>query len=99
MAFPGAETMNAGIMGVDCFLSSGAPLLDFLEPLIVVFSISSLIPFTAWVPFVRGGISIEGEVEGLLSEGVPICTEMVVLELDREWGFVFIGFPVDDLRF
>jgi hypothetical protein len=83
MTFPGAETINAGIMGVDCFLSNG-PLLDFLEPLRLAFSIPSLIPFTAWIAFVRGGISIEGEVEGLLSDGVSICTEIVVLELDRE---------------
>ena len=82
MTFPGADTINAGIIGVDCFLSK--PLLDFFEPLIVVFSISLLIPFTAWIPFVRGGISIEGDVDGLLSDGVSICTEIVVLELDRE---------------
>jgi hypothetical protein len=83
MTFPGAETINAGIIGVDCFLSKG-PLFDFLEPLRFAFSIPSLIPFTAWVPFVRGGISRDGEVEGLLSEGVSIWTEIVVLELDRE---------------
>lgn len=79
MAFPGAETMKAGIIGVDCFLFN--PLL-VLEPLMLVSSISSLIPFTE--PFMRGAISMEGELDGLLSEGVSIWTEIVVLELERE---------------
>ena len=84
MAFPGAETIKAGIIGVDCFLSWGDVLLDFLEPLILVFSISSMTPFVVRDPLMRGSIPISGDVEGLLSAGVSICTETVVLELDRE---------------
>lgn len=40
----------------------------------------------------RGGISSEGEGEGLVSEGVSIGNE-VVLELEREWVLVFRGCP------
>ena len=74
--------MNAGIIGVDCFLSS--PLLEPFDPLIVVFCMSLLSPFTRREVLMCGGISTKGEVAGLLSEGVSICTETVVLELDRE---------------
>jgi hypothetical protein len=88
--------MKAGIIGVDCFLSIGIPLRVFLAPLISVFAISSVRPLTACAPFVRGGISREGEAEGLVSEGVSICRE-VVLELERECVFVFKGFPPKDL--
>ena len=76
--------MKAGIMGVDCFLSKGIPRRVFLEPLSSVFSMSSVIPLTACAPFIRGGMSRDGEADGLVSEGVSICRDVVVLELDRE---------------
>jgi hypothetical protein len=41
-------------------------------------------------------MSRDGETEGLVSEGVSICRD-VVLELDRECVFVFKGFPPKDL--
>jgi hypothetical protein len=75
--------MKAGIIGVDCFLSRGIPLRVFLEPLTSVFSMSSVIPLTECAPFMRDGMSRDGEADGLVSEGVSICRE-VVLELDRE---------------
>jgi hypothetical protein len=83
MTLPGADTIKAGIIGVDCFLSKGIPLRAFLEPLTSVFSMSSIRALTDCAPFVRGGMSKDGEAEGLVSEGVSICRE-VVLELDRE---------------
>jgi hypothetical protein len=52
-------------------------------PLTSIFSISSVRALTDCVPFMRGGISKDGEEEGLVSEGVSISSE-VVLELDRE---------------
>ena len=87
--------MKAGIMGVDCFLSKGIPRRVFLEPLSSVFSISSVIPLTDCVPFIRGGMSRDGEADGLVSEGVSICSE-VVLELDRECVFVLRGLPPNE---
>jgi hypothetical protein len=75
--------MNAGIIGVDCFLSIGIPFRLFLDPLTSVFFMSSVVPLTDCAPFMRGGISREGEAEGLVSDGVSICRE-VVLELDLE---------------
>ncbi len=75
--------MKGGIIGVDCFLSRGIPLRVFFEPLTSTFSMSSAIPLTAWVPFMWDGMSRDGEAEGLVSEGVSICSD-VVLELDRE---------------
>jgi hypothetical protein len=44
----------------------------------------------------RDGISKDGEGEGLVSEGVSMSRE-AVLELDREWDFVFRGFPPNGL--
>tara|TARA_R110002060_G_scaffold23397_9_gene31660 strand:+ start:854 stop:1138 length:285 start_codon:yes stop_codon:yes gene_type:complete len=88
MTFPGAETMNEGIIGDDCFLLPLTGLRGFLEPWMSVFSRASVISTIC----VRGGISSEGEGEGLVSEGVSIGME-VVLELEREWVLVFRGFP------
>jgi len=96
MTLPGAETMKGGIIGVDCFLSSGTRSWALIEPLIFVFAISSLIPLTARLPLGRGGISKGGEVEGLVSDGVSICCRDVVLELDRECDLVLRGFPPND---
>ena len=76
--------MNGGIIGVDCFLSRGIPLRVFLRPLTSIFSISSEIPLTDCALLMRGGMSRDGEAEGLVSEGVSICRDAVVLELDRE---------------
>jgi hypothetical protein len=87
MTLPGADTIKAGIIGVDCFLFRGALLrvlpLALPLPLTSIFSISSVRALTDCVPFMRGGISKDGEEEGLVSEGVSISSE-VVLELDRE---------------
>jgi hypothetical protein len=89
--------MKAGIIGVDCFLSRGIPFLVLLAPLISAFAISSVRALADCAPFVRGGISWDGDVEGVVSKGVSICTE-VVLELDREWVFfVLRGVPPNDL--
>ena len=98
MTLPGADTINAGIIGLDCFLSR-AILPFFFVPLICVLAIPSLTPLTPLVPLVplvRGGISRRGEVEGLESEGVSIA-RLVVLDPEREWVFVVIGCPPNDL--
>ena len=88
--------MKVGIIGLDCFLCIG--LLLFFVPLISVVAIFSLISTNSAWPFVRGGISKEGDGEGLVSDGVSICWE-VVLELDLECDFVLRGFPPNDLLF
>ena len=88
MTLPGAETMKAGIRGVDCLFLS----------LSWVRSISSRMPLTVarpLVPLVRKAMSTEGEDGELLSEGVCICRE-VVLELDLEWVSVWRGFALND---
>ena len=79
--------MKAGIIGVDCFLSKGGFLFGFETPLRCVCSIPPLTPLAEPWPFVKGGISMDGESEGLVSEGVSTCREVeveVVLELARE---------------
>jgi len=82
MTLPGAETMKAGIIGDDCFLSRG--ILLFTVPLTLG---PSEAPF-AIVTLARGDISSVGEGAGLESEGVSICRDVVVvvvvLELERE---------------
>jgi hypothetical protein len=95
MTFPGAETMNGGIIGLDCFLFNG--LFLFFTPLISVAAILSVKLSVSVRPLARGGTSSDGEGEGLVSEGVSITNE-VVLELDREWDFILRGFPPNDRR-
>lgn len=86
MTLPGAETMKAGIRGLDCL---------FL-PLICVRSISSRMPLTVARPLARSDMSTDGEDGELLSEGVCVCGE-VLLELDLECVWcVWRGFPPND---
>lgn len=97
--------MNGGIIGEDCFLAKGALLFPLLEPLILAFSILSLIIVTRLLSvemLSRAGIWKVGEVEGLrvLSEleGVIIKTDfVVVLELDRECCIVLRDSQKEDL--
>jgi hypothetical protein len=83
MTLPGAETMKAGIRGVDCLF----------RPLSCACSISSRMPLT--VPLVRRDMSTDGEDGELLSGGVCVCRERV-LELDLERDCVWTGFPPND---
>ena len=65
-------------------------------PLTSMCAISSVRELIEFAPFMRGPISTDGDEDGLVSEGVSICRE-VVLELDRECVFVLRGFPPNDL--
>lgn len=88
--------MNAGIIGLDFFLSIFI-LVVFFVPLIVVLAIASLTPLIPYVPLVSGCMSSEGEIERSESEGVSIAT-LAVLEPERECVFdlVFKGVPPND---
>ena len=92
MTFPGADTMKAGIMGLDCFLSKA--FRDFLEPFIPVWDTSSVIAFGGVSG--RVGIYTVGEGHGLVSDGVSSAQE-VVLEPDGEY-LTLTAFPPNDLR-
>jgi hypothetical protein len=95
ITLPGAETMKAGIIGVDCFLSWAKSLLPFFVPLIWVRSRFSPIPLTVPGLLTRRDISTGGEGGGLLSDGVSIGGE-VVPELVLERACVWRGFPLND---
>lgn len=103
ITFPGADTINGGIIGEDCFLTMGVLFFPLFEPLILAFSILSLIIVTRSVSIEvlsRAGIREVGEVEGLrvLSELEGVITRsdfVVVLELDRECCFISRGSPRD----
>jgi len=100
MTLPGAETMKAGIIGLDCFRLKGEPVLPILPCLVPLRCVRSMSPVTLPTvsgPLVRGGISKEREDDGLVSEGVLICGE-VALEPDVEYTFVFSGVPPSDRR-
>jgi hypothetical protein len=73
--------MKGGISGDDCFLSKGS--LGVNVPLTFVLSEDSFVGAI----LTRGGISSVGEGVGEDSEGVSICRDVVVLELDRECAF------------
>ena len=80
MTLPGAETMNAGIIGLDCFLAIAIRFLSdfFSVPLSLVRANPSL---SSVMDSLEGGISRgRGEASGLEFDGVLIALE----ELDRE---------------
>lgn len=86
MTLPGAETIKAGIRGVDC---------RFL-PLICGRSKSSWMSLTIARPLVRSDMSTDGEDGELLSVGVRICGKLL-LELDLECDCcIWRGFPRND---
>lgn len=96
MTFPGAETINAGIIGDDCFrFRAILVVLLFLNfPLSFVLVRLSLRPLRA----LFGGM--DGEVDGLSVESDGVSTSwtdaVVVLELERERELVCLtlrGFP------
>jgi hypothetical protein len=73
--------MKGGISGDDCFLSEGSLVVNV--PLAFVLSEDSFVGAI----LTRAGISSVGEGVGEDSEGVSICRDVVVLELDRECAF------------
>jgi hypothetical protein len=93
MTFPGAETIKAGIIGTDIFLSLGI-LRGFLDPLTPSCDISSVGQVGVRL-FEFGIISEIGEGKGLVSDGVSIPSE-AVLEFDGDGGFSLRVFPPDD---
>lgn len=84
MTFPGAETINGGINGEDCFLTDEGLLL--ITPLTFGLAEVSFVPAI----LIRKGISRVGDCAGDEFEGVLISIDVVVLELDLEcvnWAF------------
>jgi len=78
ITFPGAETMKAGIIGVDCLrLICDAGLC--LEPLEFPFRCVCLRPLLMLSTLT--GIVVVGDVEGVLVEGVKMESS---IELDLE---------------
>lgn len=78
MTFPGAETMKAGIIGVEALRSScarGLRLEDWAVPFRCAWSISSRIVSMLVC------MLVVGEIEGLLAGGVG---RVVAVELDFE---------------
>jgi hypothetical protein len=79
MTFPGAETMKAGIIGVEALRSSCCRRFeDLAVPFRCVWSISSR------RASISVGMLVVGEMEGLLAGGVGMT---VAVELDLEEVF------------